>query len=128
MFKFFKTLSLLALVISYQLCNVSAYTASADECGKSDGITASGTKATVNRTIASDHLRFGDMVTIDGKTYTVEDVFNGGYTDRIDIYMKTKKEAFAFGRQWKIVQITREVPDEEVTLDTLTSLKHKGGI
>lgn len=123
MFKFFKTLSLLALVISYQLCNVSAYTASADECGKSDGITASGTKATVNRTIASDFLSFGTLVIIDGKTYTVEDRFGGGYTDRIDIFMKTKKEAFAFGRQWKIVQIMQRVPDEEVTLDTLTSLK-----
>lgn len=128
MFKFFKTLSLLALVISYQLCNVSAYTASADECGKSDGITASGAKVKAEHTIASDHLPFGTIVMIDGESYVVEDRFNGGYTDRIDIYMKTKKEAFAFGRQWKIVQILREVPDEEVTLHTLTSLKHSKDI
>ena len=33
--------------------NASAYTAAADECGKSDGITASGRKVTQGRTLAS---------------------------------------------------------------------------
>lgn len=38
---------------------VTAYTASYEECGKTDGITASGVKATEGRTIACDFLAFG---------------------------------------------------------------------
>ena len=87
------------------LCNISAYTAHSDECGKGDGITASGVQAVAGRTIAMDGVPFGTKVEIDGHIYTVEDRFGGGYTDRIDIYMETKAEAFRWGRRWLEVKI-----------------------
>ena len=57
------------------------------------------------RTIAMDGVPFGTLVEIDGHVYTVEDRFGGGYTDRIDIYMETKAEAFRWGRRWLEVKI-----------------------
>ena len=86
-------------------CNISAYTAHSDECGKNDGITASGTKAVAGRTIAMDGVPFGTVVEIEGHKYVVEDRFGGGYTDRIDIFMDTKAEAFQWGRRWLEVKI-----------------------
>ncbi len=87
------------------LANISAYTAADDECGKGDGITASGRRAVAGRTIAMDGVPFGTLVEIDGHVYTVEDRFGGGYTDRIDIYMETKAEAFRWGRRYLEVKI-----------------------
>lgn len=86
-------------------CIITAYTASLEECGKTDGITASGVLARPKHTIAADHLPFGTKVVIDGHTYTVEDRFGGGYTNKIDIYMDNKDEAWEFGKQRKIVHI-----------------------
>lgn len=85
--------------------NISAYTASDDECGKGDGITASGTVAKAGRTIAMDGVPFGTEVEIDGHVYVVEDRFGGGYSNRIDIYMDTKSEAFRWGRRYMKVRI-----------------------
>ena len=85
--------------------NVSAYTADSDECGKNDGITASGVVARANHTVAMDGVPFGTVVEIEGQTYIVEDRFGGGYTDRIDIFMDTKAEAFRWGRRWLDVKI-----------------------
>lgn len=87
------------------LANVSAYTADSDECGKSDGVTASGKVATAGRTIAMDGVPFGTQVRINGNIYVVEDRFDGGYSNRIDIFMNTKAEAFNFGRQYIEVEI-----------------------
>jgi len=88
-----------------QLVELTAYTASVEECGKADGITASGTKATQGRTIAADHLPFGTLVEIDGRLYTVEDRFGGGYTNKIDVYFENYADAIEFGRQQKIVRV-----------------------
>lgn len=101
---FIKTLTLLLLVI-VQLVELTAYTASVEECGKADGITASGTKATQGRTIAADHLPFGTLVEIDGHLYTVEDRFGGGYTNKIDIYFDNYLDAINFGRQQRVVRV-----------------------
>lgn len=81
--------------------NVSAYTAAADECGKSDGITASGTKVAENRTLACPpQYAFGTKVAIDGMgVYVCEDRGGAIKGNRFDIYVPTKSEAFAFGRQ-----------------------------
>lgn len=87
------------------LANISAYTADSDECGKADGITASGVVAEAGRTIAMDGVPFGTEVEIDGHVYVVEDRFGGGYSDRIDIFMDTKAEAFAWGRRYLEVKI-----------------------
>ena len=89
----------------YQEVTLTAYTASLEECGKTDGITASGAQVTQGRTIAADHLPFGTLVEIDGNIYTVEDRFGGDYTDKIDVYFENYEDAIEFGRQRKTVKI-----------------------
>ena len=81
--------------------NASAYTAAADECGKSDGVTASGLKVAENRTLACPaNFPFGAKLRIEGMgEYRCEDRGGAIKGNHIDIYMETKKEAFAFGRQ-----------------------------
>jgi 3D (Asp-Asp-Asp) domain-containing protein len=81
--------------------NLSAYTAAADECGKSDGITASGAKVTPNRTLACPKgYAFGTKVYIEGMgEYTCEDRGGAIKGNKFDIYMVTKAEAFSFGRR-----------------------------
>ncbi len=81
--------------------NASAYTAAADECGKSDGITASGLKVTEKRTLACPReFPFGTKIKIEGMgEYRCEDRGGAIKGNKVDIYMETKKEAFAFGRQ-----------------------------
>ncbi len=81
--------------------NVSAYTAAADECGKSDGITASGVHVQSRRTLACPpQYPFGTKIHIDGVgTFVCEDRGGAIKGNHFDIYMKTKKEAFAFGRR-----------------------------
>jgi 3D (Asp-Asp-Asp) domain-containing protein len=98
-------IALLAFNVYSQEVVVTAYTAAADECGKSDGITASGYKATEGVMIAADHLPYGTMVEIDGHMYIVTDRFGGGYDNKIDIFMQDKDRAFQFGRQIKKVKI-----------------------
>ena len=93
-----------------ELYEVTAYTASADECGgKTDGITASGEKVKEGVSIATDNLPFYTKVLINGKIYIVHDRFGGDYQNRIDIYVQTKEEAIAFGRQQlKVVILENE--------------------
>lgn len=81
--------------------NASAYTAAADECGKSDGITASGVKVQEKRTLACPkEYPFGAKLEIEGMgTYTCEDRGGAIKGNKFDIYMETKGEAFAFGRR-----------------------------
>lgn len=81
--------------------NASAYTAAADECGKSDGITASGVKVMENRTLACPpQFPFGTKIQIDGMgAYFCEDRGGAIKSNHIDIYMETKTQAFAFGRR-----------------------------
>jgi 3D (Asp-Asp-Asp) domain-containing protein len=81
--------------------NLSAYTAAADECGKSDGITASGKKVTPKRTLACPKsYAMGTKVYIEGMgEYTCEDRGGAIKGNKFDIYVATKAEAFAFGRQ-----------------------------
>ena len=87
------------------IANVSWYTASDDECGKSDGITASGERAVAGITVAADDLPLGTRVRINGHEYIVHDRFGGGYKGRIDIYCESKEEAFANGRQMLEVEV-----------------------
>lgn len=79
-------------------------------CGKTDGITATGTKATAGRTIAADPdtIPYGTEVIIDGHTYIVEDCGGAIKNDRIDIYFDTHTEALEFGIQELTVKIKKE--------------------
>jgi 3D (Asp-Asp-Asp) domain-containing protein len=90
--------------------NASAYTAAADECGKSDGITASGVKVKENETIACPpQYPFGTKIKIYGKgTYVCEDRGGAIKGNHVDIYVETKQEAFAFGRQNLKAEVVEE--------------------
>ncbi len=81
--------------------NASAYTAAADECGKTDGMTASGLLVTEKRTLACPReFPFGTKISIEGMgEYRCEDRGGAIKGNHFDIYVKTKNHAFAFGRQ-----------------------------
>ena len=87
--------------------NASAYTAAADECGKSDGVTASGTKVKENRTLACPpSFPFGTKVRIEGVgTLVCEDRGGAIKGNHFDIYVETKGEAFDFGRQNLLAEV-----------------------
>ena len=85
---------------------VTYYTTSDDECGKHDGITASGTQATEGRTIAmSSDIPFGTKVVIDGHEYTVEDRGGAIVSNRIDVFCEDKTYALTQGRKVMTVKI-----------------------
>ncbi len=85
---------------------VTAYCACAKCCGKTDGITASGTRATANRTIATPStFAFGTKVKINGTVYTVEDRGGAIQGNRIDIYMNSHSEALRFGVRYLYVEV-----------------------
>lgn len=87
--------------------NASAYTAAADECGKSDGITASGLKVAPKRTLACPpSFPFGTKISIEGMgEFRCEDRGGAIKGNKVDIYMETKSEAFAFGRRNLTAQV-----------------------
>ena len=87
--------------------NASAYTAAADECGNSRGITASGVKVLENRTLACPpQFPFGAKVQIDGMgTFVCEDRGGAIKGNHFDIYMQTKAQAFAFGRRTLMAEV-----------------------
>lgn len=70
-------------------------------CGKTNGITASGTQATAGRTVAMpSNYSFGTQIEIEGYgTYVVEDRGGAIKSNRIDIYFNTHQEALNFGRR-----------------------------
>ena len=85
---------------------VTAYCACMQCCGKTNGITASGTHATANRTIATPStFPFGTKVVINGITYTVEDRGGAIQGNRIDIYMNTHEEALRWGVRYLYVEV-----------------------
>lgn len=77
---------------------ITAYCACKKCCGKTDGITASGTKVKAGRTIAAPkNFPFGTKLMINGHVYTVEDRGGAIKGKRIDIYFDTHEEALKFG-------------------------------
>lgn len=78
---------------------ITGYCGCGSCCGKSDGVTASGTRATAGRTIAADisNLPFGTKVVIDGHTYTVEDVGGAIKGNHIDVYFSSHSKALQWG-------------------------------
>lgn len=91
------------------LVNASAYTAAADECGKSDGITASGLKVKENRTLACPKAYpFGTKINIEGiGTLVCEDRGGAIKGNHVDVYVETKGKAFAFGRQNLLAEVVK---------------------
>ena len=85
---------------------VTAYCSCAKCCGKTNGITASGTKATANHTIAAPStFAFGTKVKINGTVYVVEDRGGAIQGNRIDIYMNSHQEALAWGVRYLELEV-----------------------
>lgn len=85
---------------------VTGYCACTKCCGKTNGITASGTKATAGRTIAaSSQFSFGTKLLINGTTYTVEDRGGAIKGNKIDVYFNTHAEALQWGVKYLPVQV-----------------------
>lgn len=75
---------------------LTAYCSCSKCCGKSDGITASGTKTKANHTVATDSsIPFGTELYINGNTYIVED--RGVKGNVVDIFFNSHEEAQSFG-------------------------------
>ena len=72
-------------------------------CGKSDGITASGTKATAGRTVAMGGVPLGTKLLINGVVYIVED--RGTSYSHVDIFFNTHGEALQFGSRYADVYL-----------------------
>lgn len=79
------------------LMDVTAYNATVEQCGKADGITASGTYVTEGRTIACNDFPFGTKLLIGENVYVVED--RCGYDNVIDIYFDDYDDAMSWGRR-----------------------------
>ncbi len=81
---------------------LTAYCACSRCCGKCDGITATGTKATAGRTIAVDpsKIPYGTEVIIYGHTYIAEDCGGAINGNKIDIFFNSHAEALKFGVQY----------------------------
>ena len=87
---------------------VTAYCSCARCCGKTNGITASGTRATANHTVAAPStFAFGTQMVINGKTYVVEDRGGAIQGNRIDIYMNSHSEALAWGVRYLDVEVIK---------------------
>ena len=91
-----------------KIFKVTAYCACAKCCGKQTGITASGTRATAGRTIAtSTQFKFGTKLLINGNVYTVEDRGGAIKGNKIDIYMDSHAEALKWGVKYLPVQVAQ---------------------
>lgn len=85
---------------------VTAYCSCAKCCGKTNGITAAGTKAKANHTVAApSSFAIGTKLLINGETYTVEDRGGAITGNKIDIYMNSHAEALAWGVKYMTVQV-----------------------
>ena len=86
---------------------LTAYCACEKCCGKTDGITATGTKAKEGRTIAVDPsvIPYGSEVMIDGKKYIAEDCGGAIKNNRIDVYFEKHSDALNFGVKLKDVYL-----------------------
>ena len=85
-----------AAIPTYFLVLCTAYSPSFEECGKTDGITASGIRAVEGETIAADDLPLGTKVEINGAVVSTENKIVGemaeavrdGKIDKITVYFE----------------------------------------
>ena len=85
---------------------VTAYCSCAKCCGKTNGRTASGTRATAGRTVAaSGKFAFGTKLNIGGHVYTVEDRGGAITGNRIDVYVNSHAEALRWGVRYLNVDV-----------------------
>lgn len=101
---------------SLGMFEATAYCPCAECCGKSDGITATGTKAKAGRTIAVDPkvIPYSSKVIINGNEYIAEDCGGSINGNRVDVYCDTHTEALNFGRKKVEVFIEREGENDKL--------------
>ena len=93
---------------SGEIYKVTAYCSCAKCCGKTTGITASGTRATAGRTIAAPaRFAFGTKLSLNGKVYTVEDRGGAISGNKIDLYVSSHAEALAWGVRYLPVSVVQ---------------------
>lgn len=91
-----------------QVYKITAYCPCVKCCGKSNGITAMGTRATAGRTVAaSSKFSFGTKLNINGHTYTVEDRGGAIGQNKIDIFVNSHAEALAWGVKYLPVSVSK---------------------
>ena len=81
---------------------VTAYNATVEQCGKADGITASGRPAIEGRTVACNDFPLGTRLLIGNHEYVVED--RAGVNGIVDVYFESYDSAIQFGR--KVMEVT----------------------
>lgn len=93
--------------------NVSYYCTCVECCGKTNGITASGTQLTPGRTIATDWnvIPEGTKVIINGHLYVAEDKGGAIKGNKIDIAVGSHEEALNLGRN--IFKVYKAVETDE---------------
>lgn len=100
-------------------------------CGKSNGITASGTHASANHTIAADTrvLPFGTQVVLNGTVYTVEDRGGAIQGNRIDIFFSSHQEALNYGKRYVMVYryVGTSENASEVAIETISETPDLNG-
>jgi 3D (Asp-Asp-Asp) domain-containing protein len=104
-----------AALIDLGTFTVTAYSATYEDCGKTDGITKSGVKAVEGITIAADWsvLPKGTIVYIDSVGYrTSEDTGSKVKGNHIDIFMNDHQSALNFGKQELNVWIISQNPEK----------------
>lgn len=76
-------------------------------CGKTDGITSTGTKAKGGRTIAVDPdiIPYGSVIKINDNEYVAEDCGGAIKNNKIDIFFNTHQEALEWGVKYAEVYI-----------------------
>ena len=85
---------------------VTAYCPCAKCCGKSNGITAAGTRATAGRTVAaSSKFPIGTRLNVGGHSYVVEDRGGAINGNKIDIFVNSHAEALAWGVRYLNVSV-----------------------
>ena len=95
-------------VINGETYKITAYCSCSKCCGKSTGMTASGTRATAGRTVAaSSKFAFGTKLNINGHIYTVEDRGGAISGNRIDIYVNSHSEALQWGVKYLPVSVVQ---------------------
>lgn len=81
---------------------VTAYSSTVDQCDSTPFITANGTRV-YDGIIAANFLRFGTKIRFPeysgDKIYTVEDRMHKRFSNRADIWMKTRTQALQFGKR-----------------------------
>jgi 3D (Asp-Asp-Asp) domain-containing protein len=95
---------------------VTAYSATYEDCGKTDGITKSGVKAVEGITIAADWsvLPKGTKVYIDGLpgVRIVQDIGSKIKGKHIDVFMNDRQSSANFGKQELNVWIISQNPEK----------------